>query len=889
MVKKIINLLSEQEKNNNKRLLDATILAYEEILNGYGNTKEGYNESKILTQREKYGANLLAQKKEKYWTSLLFASFFNPFTWVLIVLAIISFFTKDYPAVIIIVGMVSLSGLLGFFQEYRSSKAVEKLSEMVETTVDVQRENKRGESVKMEIPMDELVVGDILHLSAGDIIPADTRLFQVRDFFVSQSSLTGESEPVEKYADELLTMPKQVLDANNLVFMGCNVISGSAMGIILSVGNSTMFGNIANQLQEKKVVTNFEKGVNSVSWVFIRFMLIMAPVVFFLNGFTKGSWLDAFLFALSIAVGLTPEMLPMIVSVNLAKGAMAMSKKKVIVKKLSAIQNFGAMDVLCTDKTGTITQDKVTLRFYLNVHGEEDNRILRHGFLNSYYQTGLKNLMDIAIIAHVQKSEQQDLFNNYTKVDEIPFDFNRRRMSVVVKNTNNESVQIITKGAIEEMLAICNYVEYEENVEPLTIELKKEILSYCCQYNEQGFRVLGIAHKRVPLNNALISVEDESDMVLLGFLAFFDPQKESTKEALSTLNDYGVRVKVLTGDNDAVTKYICNQVGLNTNKIILGDMLEKMSEKEVEECVENVDVFAKLSPSQKTRIVEALRKNGHTVGFMGDGINDATAMKMADVGISVDSAVDIAKESASIILLEKDLMVLENGIIEGRKTYANIIKYIKITASSNFGNMFSVLVASAILPFIPMMPLQILILNLIYDISCTAIPWDNVDEDYLKKPKQWNASSISKFMMYIGPTSSVFDILTYCILYFLICPFVFGGNYHVLTPENQLLFMSLFQTGWFIESLWTQTFIIHMLRTPKIPFIQSRPSIQLILGTCFGIFVGTLLPMTIVGSTLGMVVLPWYFYPIIILVVLLYTILVSYLKHHFVKKFNELL
>ncbi|SJZ83492.1 magnesium-translocating P-type ATPase [Anaerorhabdus furcosa] len=889
MVKKILGLFMQQAFVVEEKIRQSTKLATSDLLREVGNTLNGYTSNEVETQRERFGENVLIHKKEASIAQLIFESIKNPFSLVLLTLAVISFFTKDYAAVTIIVLMVTLSSILGITQELKSTKAVEQLTEMVETTVTVQRKEDLEVSSRQEIPMDELVVGDILYLSAGDIIPADVRLIQTKDFFVTQSSLTGESEPIEKYGDALNEEVKQILEANNLVFMGSNVVSGSATGIVLAVGNETMFGNIAKSLQEKSTVTNFEKGINSVSMVFVRFMLIMAPIVFVMNGITKGNWLEAFLFAISIAVGLTPEMLPMIVSVNLAKGAMEMSKKKVIVKKLNAIQNFGAMDILCTDKTGTITQDKVTLKYYLNIHGDADDRILRHGFLNSYYQTGLKNLMDLAIISHVDELEQKDLFNNYRKIDEIPFDFNRRRMSVVVENINTEKYQLITKGAIEEMISICSHAEYNEVVEELNDNLKQEILNRCYEYNEKGFRVLGIAHKKLDFTSPLISVEDEREMVLLGFLAFFDPPKESTKDALQILNEYGVRVKVLTGDNDAVTKYICNEVGLNVQNFMLGEQVEALNDEELQLVVEDVDVFAKLSPAQKTRIVQQLHKNGHTVGFMGDGINDASAMKVADVGISVDSAVDIAKESASIILLEKDLMVLEKGVVEGRKTFTNILKYIKITASSNFGNMFSVLAASVFLPFLPMMPLQILILNLIYDISCTAIPWDNVDEEYLKEPRQWDAKGISKFMVYFGPTSSIFDIITYLILFFGICPLVFGGSYGSLSPEMKILFISMFQTGWFIESLWTQTFVIHMLRTQKIPFIQSRASLKLIGGTLFGIVVGTLIPMTFVGKILDMTSVPALFFAILIVIIIFYNILTSCVKYFYIKKYSRLL
>ncbi|MEG2835230.1 magnesium-translocating P-type ATPase [Anaerorhabdus sp.] len=889
MVKRIVSFFMQQSIVVEEKMKKMIQLSVNEVLREVGNNLNGYTENEVKKQREHFGENVLIQKKKESMFKLVFDTIKNPFSLVLLTLAVISLITQDYAAVTIIVLMVSLSSILGITQELKSSKAVEQLTEMVETTVDVQRKLDNEISKRIEIPMDELVVGDILYLSAGDIIPADVRLIQTKDFFVTQSSLTGESEPLEKFSEAILDDTTPILQSNNLVFMGCNVVSGSATGVVLAVGNETMFGHIAKSLQEKDTVTNFEKGINSVSMVFVRFMLIMAPIVFLMNGFTKGNWLEAFLFAISIAVGLTPEMLPMIVSVNLAKGAMEMSKKKVIVKKLNAIQNFGAMDVLCTDKTGTITQDKVTLKYYLNIHGDEDDRILRHGFLNSYYQTGLRNLMDNAIIAHVDALEKKDLFDNYRKIDEIPFDFNRRRMSVVVENINTENYQLITKGAIEEMLSICSYAEYHDTIEPLDNMLRTEILDRCYQYNEKGFRVLGIAHKKLDLSSTTISVEDEKEMVLLGFLAFFDPPKGSTREALSVLKEYGVSVKVLTGDNDAVTKYICSEVGLNVKNFMLGEVVESMNDEELSRAVEVVDVFAKLSPSQKTRIVKMLHHNGQTVGFMGDGINDASAMKAADVGISVDSAVDIAKESASIILLEKDLMVLEQGLVEGRKTFTNILKYIKITASSNFGNMFSVLAASILLPFLPMMPLQILILNLIYDISCTAIPWDNVDEDYLKEPRQWDANSISRFMVYFGPTSSIFDLLTYLILFFGVCPFVFGGNFNSLTPEMKVLFISLFQTGWFIESLWTQTFIIHMLRTQKIPFIQSVASWKLILGTTFGIIVGTLIPFTMIGTTLDMMSLPGFYFIILVGIIILYNLLTSFVKIIYIKKFSRLL
>ncbi|MBS5884623.1 magnesium-translocating P-type ATPase [Clostridium sp.] len=863
------------------------------ILKKYNTSYSGYEESKVELMREEYGKNEITHQKGDSLLKRLVEAFINPFTIILLALAIISFITdivivdpseKDATSVIIVTSMVLVSGILRFVQETKSNKAAEKLSEMVKTTISVER---KGVGAK-EIPINEIVVGDIIHLAAGDMIPADVRILKAKDLFVSQSSLNGESEPIEKVDTIIIGDSKNPIELNNLAFMGSNVISGSAIAIVINVGDDTIFGSMAKQLVGKKVTTSFEKGVNSVSWVLIRFMLVMVPFVLFMNGFTKGNWMDAFLFALSVAVGLTPEMLPMIVSANLAKGAVSMSKKKVIVKDLNAIQNLGAMDVLCTDKTGTLTQDEVVLEYSLDIHGKEDNRVLRHAFLNSYHQTGLKNLMDIAIVNHANEKDMIELWHDYKKVDEIPFDFSRRRMSVVVEDKAGKT-QLITKGAIEEMLSVCSHVEYKGKIETITEEIKKEILETVSSYNSQGMRILGIAQKNNPSRVGELSVKDESDMVLIGYLAFLDPPKESTANAIRALEDFGVNVKILTGDNDAVTSSICKQVGIKVNNLLLGSDIEEMDDELLSEVVEETNVFAKLSPNQKTRVVSALRNNGHTVGFMGDGINDAAAMTESDVGISVDTAVDIAKESANIILLEKDLMVLEDGVIEGRKIYANIIKYIKMTASSNFGNMFSVLVASIFLPFLPMLPIQLLMLNLIYDISCITIPWDNVDEEYLKLPRKWDASSISKFMFWIGPTSSVFDIATYILMYFFICPLVFGGQYHTLNEVQQLGFMGLFHAGWFVESLWSQTLVIHMIRTPDIPFIQSRASWQLTTLTTLGIAVGTIIPYTAFGKALDMVAMPAIYFPCLIVIIILYMILATILKKAFIKRYGELL
>lgn len=882
------------------------------VLRALNSSATGLDEKAVKKHRLEYGSNkVIYGKKQSHWQKISNA-FINPFTAILFCLAIVSICTDilipiwqnafddvNPVTVIIIITMVFISGTLRFVQESRSGNAAEKLLSMITTTCTVSRQG----AGKQEISLDEVVVGDIIHLSAGDMIPADARIISAKDLFVSQSTLTGESEPVEKIATEYKDKSLSITDCNNILFMGSNVISGTAMAVVIGVGNNTIFGSMAATVSMVATETNFTKGVNSVSWILIRFMLCMVPVVFFINGITKGDWLEAFLFAISIAVGLTPEMLPMIVTTCLAKGAVSMSKKKTIIKNLNSMQNFGAMDVLCTDKTGTLTMDKVVLEYHLDVLGNEDTRVLRHAYLNSYFQTGYKNLMDIAIINKTEELEASnpnlvDLSTAYTKVDEIPFDFSRRRLSVVVKDKTGKC-QMITKGAVEEMLDICTHVEFNGSIKILIESVKKQILSTVDELNEKGMRVIAVAQKNNPSAVGAFGVKDECEMVLIGYLAFLDPPKESTTRALAALTEYGVHVKVLTGDNEKVTKAICKQVGLNVDKILLGIDVEFMSDEQLAKAVEVTDIFAKLSPEQKARIVTILRNNGHVVGFMGDGINDATAMKASDIAISVDSAVDVAKESADIILLEKDLMVLEEGIIEGRKTYANMIKYIKITASSNFGNMFSVLIASSLLPFLPMMSLHLIVLNLIYDLSCTAIPWDNVDKEFLIKPRNWDASSIGSFMIWLGPTSSIFDWITYIFMYFIFCPiFVSNGilyndlaTYYQGTELLQMQehYSALFQTGWFVESMWSQTFVIHMIRTAKIPFIQSIASLPVTLLTFVGIIVLTMIPFSPLGEILGFVALPSSYFIFLVPCIVLYMMLATSIKKAYIRHYGKLL
>lgn len=863
----------------------------QELLNFFHSTDQGMKDEQIEESREKYGENSISYGKKTPFIVEALKAYITPFTLVLIALGVISFITeyvlaapgdKDLFGVIIIFTMVIVSGTMTLVQSVRSNQAAEKLKSLVKVTAAVKR---NGDYT--EIPMEEIVCGDLVRLSAGDMIPADMRLLSAKDLFISQAALTGESYPVEKqaivYDDETLSETSY----ENLAFMGSNVISGSAEGIIVSVGNETLFGHVAQTLSEKPIKSSFEIGIHKTSMLLIKFMALMAPTVIVINGLTKGDWLEAFLFGLSVAVGLTPEMLPMIVTTNLVKGASVMAKKGTVIKNLNAIQNFGAIDVLCTDKTGTLTQDKIILEYHMDCSGKEDDRVLRHAYLNSYYQTGLKNLLDVAIIDEAKQTLATDKIN-YRKVDEIPFDFERRRMSVVVEDTAGKT-QMITKGAIEEMLSISNYIDIDGIVSPLTNEKRESVLAKVRDLNEDGLRVIGVTQKTNPSVVGEFSVKDESDMVLIGYLAFLDPPKETTKQALKALKDHGVAVKVLTGDNELVTRSVCRQVGLEINELITGEKISEMDDRELAQVAENHEVFVKLNPQQKARLTTALRQNGHTVGFLGDGINDAPAMKVADIGISVDTAVDIAKESADVILLEKDLTILERGLLSGRETFGNIMKYIKATASSNFGNMFSVLVASTFLPFLPMLPLQILFLNLIYDVSCISLPWDKMDKEYLHEPKKWEASSIGKFMVYFGPTSSIFDITTYLLMYFIICPAVVGGDFHTLDAQQKIVFIALFHAGWFVESLWSQTLVLHALRTPKIPFIQSNATFAMFTITTLGIVVGSILPFTGFGAELGLMPLPGTYWTWLVVTILAYLTLVTMVKKFYIKKFGELL
>lgn len=865
---------------NAEKILLAASQPLTAVYTFFQTTPLGLQAEEVEERQALYGKNEVEHEKKKKPISTFIKAFINPFIGVLTGLVIISFVLdvllaapgeQDWTAIFIISTMVICSAILRFCQEWKANMSSEALLKMVTNTCSVQRQESDG----MEISIAELVPGDVVQIAAGDMIPADLRIVEAKDLFVSQSSLTGESDPIEKKPVNKTNFngAVSVVELENICFMGSTVVSGSARGIVCATGNSTYLGTIAKSIVGHRAATAFDRGISKVSFLLIRFMLVMIPFVFLVNGITKGDWLEAFIFAVSVAVGLTPEMLPMIVTANLSKGAVAMSKKKTIVKDLNAIQNFGAMNILCTDKTGTLTCDQIVLEKYINADGscDTEKRILRHAYFNSFFQTGLKNLMDKAILSHVKELDLEHLKDNYKKVDEIPFDFTRRRMSVVVEDLQGKR-QIITKGAVEEMLEICSHAELNGQVLALTSELREQARKVSRQMNKQGMRVLAVAHKSYLDKDCDFKVSDERDMVLIGYLAFLDPPKESAGSAIRQLKEHGIEVKILSGDNDAVVRTIARQVGIDTSHALTGPEFEAMSEQERKEAVCSTTVFSKLTPIQKTQIIRLLQQQNNTVGFLGDGINDASALRQSDIGISVDSAVDIAKESADIILLEKDLMVLENGVLEGRKTFGNITKYIKMTASSNFGNMFSVMAASAFLPFLPMLPIHLLIQNLLYDLSQTAIPFDRMDADYLRKPRKWDASDLSRFMIFIGPISSIFDIVTYLVMWY-----VFGCQ----SVEHQ----TLFQSGWFIEGLLSQTLIVHMIRTRKIPFIQSCASWQVTGLTLLIMAIGILIPFSPFGHSIGLEPLPLSYFPWLVGILLCYCMLTQFIKNWYIHKF----
>lgn len=867
-------VITEKEKEITRALITAASETPEELYQKLEADPSGLTPGEATRRLETYGSNTVVHEKLKPWYIQLLLAFRNPFNFVLLALALVSFLTKDYTGMTIIIVMVFISVAIKFTQEYKSGKGAEALRKMVHTTCTVLRKGPDGQPVEQEIPLEELVPGDIVHLAAGDIIPADLRIIHSKNLFISQSALTGESLPIEKDGEVVpLDNVKNALELKNICFMGTNVDVGTATAVILSTGTKTYFGSMAESLISVSNPTSFDIGIGKVSWLLIRFMMVMVPVVFFISGFTKGNWLDALMFALSVAVGLTPEMLPVVVTSNLAKGAIRMARAKVVVKKLSAIQDFGAMDMLCTDKTGTLTEDRIVLMKYTDVFLDDSLQALRYAYLNSHFETGLKNVMDLAILGSSFLPDKESLEKEWQGIDELPFDFVRRRMSVVLKSGDRR--MLVCKGAVEEMTSCATSVTTPDGEKPLTPELRQTIHDNAGRLNRDGLRVVAVGHKFFPETHPdTYTTDEECDLVLDGFMSFLDPPKQTAREAIEALTRSGIRIMVLTGDNDIITQKVCSEVGLRNERVILGSDVEPLSDPDATELIEQHRIFAKLTPMQKARIVRLLREKGHVVGFMGDGINDAVSLREADIGISVDTAVNIAKESADIILLQKSLMVLNKGVLEGRKMFANTMKYIKITASSNFGNVFSLLGASALFPFLPMLPLQILILNLLYDISQIAIPWDNVDPEYLTKPRHWSAGGIKRFMLIIGPTSSIFDYVTFGVLFY-----IFGAN----NVANQ----AIFQTGWFMESLFTQTLVVQVLRTEKIPFIQSRSSYQLMTTALVLLAVGIVLPLTGLGKSIGFHPLPHQFYYWMTMILFCYILLAQLTKRWYIRRYKE--
>lgn len=851
-----------------KKLFKSAYVEATMALEQLGTTHNGLSSEEAEIRLEQFGPNEVAKEKRQTWYKRLWENVRNPLVILLVFLGVISFLTGDLRATVMILAMVLLGIILRYVQESKADSAAEKLQEMVSTTATVVRGGKRR-----EISLKELVPGDVVALSAGDMVPADVRVLFSKDLFLNQSSLTGESLPVEKTSAAVNAAITNPFEMSNLCFLGSNIVSGTATALVVQTGSETYFGALASSISGQRQPTSFDKGVTSFTWLMISFMAIMVPLVFLFNGLSKGNWLEAFLFALAVAVGLTPEMLPMIVTVNLSKGAIAMAQEKVIVKRLNAIQNIGAMDILCTDKTGTITEGKVVLEKNLDARGKDSRRVLDYGYINSYYQTGLKNLMDSAILEHQNLNDDLQVDENYRKIDELPFDFQRRRMSVIVETSQNQHL-LICKGAVEEIMHLSSHVELDGEVLEVLPEHDAKRRRLVRELNAQGFRILAVAYRIFSgdKNEPHYTTADESALTLLGYLAFLDPPKETASEALEKLKEHSVAVKILTGDNDAVTVSICKQVSLPVDHILLGNEIEKMSDAELGEAAESISVFAKLSPAHKERIIRSLQSRGHVVGFMGDGINDAPALKAADVGISVDTAVDIAKESSDIILLENSLLVLEQGVMEGRRVFGNIIKYIKMAASSSFGNMFSMLGGSLILPFVPMLPIQVLTNNLLYDFSQTAIPTDTVDEDWLKEPRKWAIDEIRRFILFIGPISSIFDYLTFFMMLYIF---------------NAWADPALFHTGWFVVSIFTQTLIIHVIRTNKVPFIQSRASTALILTTLAIVAVGAYLPYSPLAGALGLVALPPLFWLLLMCMLLCYVILTQIVKTWFIRRFGQ--
>lgn len=860
----------KQMKNTDKELLEkyteTSKKNKEEILKEYNTKEEGLTQKEYEKRYEKNGPNIVVKNEKKSWLEFFIKSFNDKFIYILLLLAIIDFALSDKLGAGIIVGIAVVSAFIKFCQNYSTYKFNQKLKAQIYSSTNVVRSGK-----EKEVRVENIAIGDIIKLNAGSIIPADVILIESKDLFLNQSVFTGESVLVEKTTTP--NKPKGIFDINNICLMGSSVVSGSGTAVVIQTGFDTYLGRMSKEIDNKKEITNFEKGMNNITKLLIKYMVVVSIAVFVIYAFIRHNLMEALLFALSVAVGITPSMLPMIVNVNLTKGSKTLAKKKTLVKNIQSIQNLGAIDILCTDKTGTLTQDKITLQKYINVMGEEDLDILKYAYLNSYYGTGIKNLVDKAVIAYGNQHKIKQVLKEYEKVDEIPFDYTRKRMSVVVKS--EDGYRMLTKGAIEEILKCCKQVKYKDEIIPITDDLVKQIEVNANNLSNMGMQVIALATKKEYPGVNVFNSNDESEMTFVGYVAFLDPPKKDVKKTINDLRKIGVKTKILTGDNAYATKNICNTVGLRSDRIITGVELDKMSDEELEKAVEEVDVFARLNPLQKERVVKTYKKNGHVVGYMGDGVNDAPSLHTADVGICVDSATDIAKEASDIILLEKSLQVIYDGVIEGRKVYGNIIKYMKMALSSDFGDVFSILIASIFLPFLPLLPIQMLIQDFLYDISQIAIPYDDVDKEFLEKPRKWDTKGLGKFMNVMGITSSITDVIAFVVFWF-----VFGYN----SVDKQ----SWFQTAWFVECLISETMIIHYVRTAKMPFIESKANKFLTISTLITI-AGTIVTPILLHNveTFNFEILPGKYYAFVVLLLIIYTVLVQSIKKVYIKRNGE--
>lgn len=828
----------------------------------------GMASSQVAFYRKACGSNQILVGLHESVVIKFLKLFFSPLSLLLLVLALVSYLTGEPKGALVILSIVLLSTILTAVQEHKSNHAAKKLKALVSCKASVIRDG-----VGVEIDFSEVVPGDLVLLSAGTIIPADLRVIESKDLFVNEATLSGESLPAEKTKEcSNFNQVESVFDYSNICFMGSHVVSGTAKAIVLCIGEDTFFGEVARETISQKKVSSFDQGIKNFAWLMIRFMFVMAPAVFLINGFLKGNWIEAALFAIALSIGLAPEMLPMLVTVNLAKGAISMSKRRVIVKRLNAIQNLGAMNILCTDKTGTLTQDQIILEKYLDVNGQENDKVLEFAYLNSHYQSGLKNPLDLAVLKYTDIHKKLHDADTYQKIDEIPFDFQRRRMSVIVQKGDTSEI-LICKGAVEEIIHCCRYAQIGSELVPLDKSHHAHLGKVVAELNNEGFRVIAVAIKEEPIGHQSYGVKDEADLVLLGYIAFLDPPKDSAGAAINKLNSLGVQVKILTGDNELITRKICHDVGLPLEEVMLGSQVDGMSDNDLIQVVDKVSVFAKMTPQQKARVITLLQKQGHVVGYMGDGINDGPGLKVADVSLSVDTGVDIAKETADIILLEKSLMILQDGVIEGRRVFGNIMKYLKMSASSTFGNVLSMVGASAVLPFLPMLPEHVLLNDLLYDFSQTSVPMDDVDQEYLAQPRAWDISGIGHYMLTIGPISSLFDYITFAFLWFVL-------------QANNTAQSTLFQTGWFVESLLSQTLIVHVIRTGKIPFIQSKPSPFLLMTTLGICILGAFLPYTSLGRSIQMRGLPELYWYGIAFIIPAYLLTTQFIKTFLIKRFG---